>query len=272
MSTILPFESGHPPQPVYHVPALEKGLDVLECLAAAGSGCTQAELARTLGRAPGELFRILTTLERRGFILREPLSGAYSLTLRLYELAHAHSPFSTLLRAADEPMRRLAGATGESCHLSVISAGRLLVLHQAEAPARVRISVETGSTIALHQSASGRVMLAHAGVERQDALLAGLRTGGTLSQIEEQTLREQFWHILARGYEGARDETVEGVSDLAVPVGAGPFEVTAALAISALPRNHRAFVQQTLPALQQCAAEIARLAGLTVEINEGGNR
>src|SRR3712207_8366305 len=43
--------------PAYQVPALEKGLDILECLANQGVPLTQAQLARTLGRGPNELFR-----------------------------------------------------------------------------------------------------------------------------------------------------------------------------------------------------------------------
>src|SRR5215213_812806 len=86
--------------PSYYVPALEKGLDILECLAAQGVPLTQAQIARAIGRGANELFRMLTTLERRGYIQRDPLTGAYGLTLRLFELSHTHSPLQGLLRAA----------------------------------------------------------------------------------------------------------------------------------------------------------------------------
>ena len=101
-------------QPSYHVPALEKGLDILECLATHDSPLTQAQLARVLGRGASELFRMLTCLERRGYIQRDPLSGAYSLTLRLFELGHTHSPYQGLLQAAIRPMRELVEEVSES--------------------------------------------------------------------------------------------------------------------------------------------------------------
>src|SRR5215468_11263308 len=125
----------------YRVPALEKGLELLECLAAQGIPMTQSQLARALGRGPNELFRTLMTLDRCGYIRRDPVSGAYSLTLRLYELSHTHSPFEELVHAAARPMRELADELHESPHLSVIHHGRLLVLAQEESPALVRISV-----------------------------------------------------------------------------------------------------------------------------------
>src|SRR5947199_8703328 len=103
--------------PDYQAPALEKGLDILESLAAAGVPRTQSQLARTLDRGPNELFRMLVILERRGYIQRDPASGAYTLTLRLFELSHAHSPFEALLRAAARPMLTLTDTVWESCHL-----------------------------------------------------------------------------------------------------------------------------------------------------------
>ena len=76
----------------YHVPALEKGLDILETLASSAVPQSLSELARSLHRSSSELFRMLDSLERRGYILKDLVSGNYRLSLKLYELAHTHSP------------------------------------------------------------------------------------------------------------------------------------------------------------------------------------
>src|SRR5919205_3273365 len=138
-----------PGAPGYQAPALEKGLDILESLATGGVPRTQAQLARILGRGPNELFRMLVILERRGYIQRDPASGAYSLTLRLFELSHAHSPYQALTHAATRPMRELSDTVRESCHLGVLVHGALLVLAQEEAARRYRLSVEVGRTFPL---------------------------------------------------------------------------------------------------------------------------
>src|SRR2546423_542389 len=100
-------EDSTPQATIYQAPALDKGLDILECLAVQAVPLTQAQLAQALGRGASELFRMLTVLERRGYIQRDPLSGAYSLTLRLYELSRTHSPYQGLLRAAARPLCEL---------------------------------------------------------------------------------------------------------------------------------------------------------------------
>ena len=258
----LATQGGDPPS--YRAPALEKGLDLLECLARERRAMTQAQLARAMGRGASELFRTLATLERRGYLRRDPVSGAYEPTLRLYELGHAHSPWEGLRRAAERPMRDLTAATRESCHLSVAHGAECLVLHQEESPQRVRLSVEVGSTIPLHQAASGRVLLAALDREERAAALAGLGEGAALGARLE-VIRE-------RGYEAVQGETTPGVSDLSVPVGTGWGRIRAALAVSALPRDHAAFVAVSLPPLLACARTIAREAGLAGEAEVGEER
>ena len=73
-----------PKTPNYPVPALEKGLDIVETLAAAAVPQSLAELADALDRSSSELFRMLNCLERRGYVKRDGSSGKYALTLRLY--------------------------------------------------------------------------------------------------------------------------------------------------------------------------------------------
>ncbi|HJZ47562.1 MAG TPA: IclR family transcriptional regulator [Roseiflexaceae bacterium] len=251
-----------PRGPNYHVPALEKGLDILECLAAQGVPLTQAQIARSIGRGANELFRMLTTLERRGYIRRDPLTGAYGLTLRLFELSHTHSPLQGLLRAAAAPMRALTEAIRESCHLSVIEREHLVVLAQEESPARVRLSVEVGGAFPLLHTVSGRVLLAYLEENARADLLAREGEHAHLSAAEQAAFTERLELIRLRSYDTSISETTDGVSDLAVLVGTASSTVQAALTIASLTRQRATFVDDMLPALQRCAEEIGRAAGL----------
>ncbi|MFL5802861.1 MAG: IclR family transcriptional regulator, partial [Roseiflexaceae bacterium] len=250
--------------PNYRVPALERGLDVLECMAAQGIPLTQSQLARALGRGPSELFRTLMTLERRGYIQRDPVSSAYGLTLRLYELSHMHSPFEELVRAAARPMRELADELRESPHLSVVHHGRLLVLAQAESSALVRISVAVGGTFPLLHTVSGRLLLAYLEPEQREATLQLVDEYAAWAPAQQAQLSQQLARIRAQGYEHAYGETNYGVSDLAVLVGAATSRTHAALTIPALARHTESFVESTLPALHRYAGAIGRTAGIVI--------
>ena len=249
------------PSDPYRAPALDRGLDVVECLADCGTPMTQAQIARSLGRRSAEVFRTLATLERRRYVTRDATSGAYRLTLRLFELGHAHSPYDALLRSADRPMHDLAEQLGAGCHLSALVGSRLVVLLQAESPARVRVSVAIGSSVPCASAASGRLLLA----QLEPAALRALaddETGGGQTPSEDDRLSDRLARIRLRGYEDAHAESMEGISDLSVLIGRPGSRTRAALTVTTLSRDHDAFVASTLPPLRRCAAIITRSVGL----------
>ena len=163
-------------------------------------------------------------------------------------------------------MRGLADATRESCHLSVINGGRVLVLFEEMAPARVRLSIEVGSAIPLLHAASGRLLLAHLNDARQQETLGLDTEAPRLPTTERRDLQDRLALIRARGYEEARSESFEGVSDLAVLVGSTESRVQAALAVTGLARDHASFVDETLPALRRCSAAITVAAALGLPV------
>lgn len=249
--------------PNYRVPALEKGLDLLECLAAQGVPMTQSQLARSLDRNPSEIFRTLMTLERRGYIQRDAESGAYSLTLRLYELSHMHSPYEKLLQAAARPMRDLVAEVRESCHLSVINNSNLLVLAQEESPALVRMSIAIGGVFPLLHTASGRLLMAYLEPEELEQTLQNIEEYATWTAARKNTLAQQLKKIARQGYEYTYEETNFGVHDLSMLVGSRSSGTHAALTITGFSRSLTVFVDTMLPALRLCCENIGRRAGLT---------
>ena len=84
--------NGKPVSERYGAPALEKGLDLIEILAEEAGAFTQKELAERAGKSVSEIFRMLGVLERRGYLVRDKLTGRYSLTLKLFVLGNRHQP------------------------------------------------------------------------------------------------------------------------------------------------------------------------------------
>jgi DNA-binding IclR family transcriptional regulator len=230
----------------YAVPALDKGLDLLEALAAQPEPRSQTDLARDLGRSPSEIFRMLACLERRGYIVKEAASGRYRLTLRLYELAHTHTPVDQLLHAAEGPMRDLARRVRESVHLSVVSDGRLLVLSQVESQNRTRVSVEIGARFPLVLTASGL------GAAARDRFLADL-------------LR-----IRRDGVFQGKSDLTHGIRDVAALAGNPRVGIAGAVCVPSLiaigtPKP----VAEIRAAVRECAATITRNLGLQVTLGSG---
>jgi DNA-binding IclR family transcriptional regulator len=162
--------------PEYAAPALDKGLDILELLADQAGGLSQSEIADSTGRSVGQIFRVLATLERRGYVSRDRQSGIYSFSMKTFDLAHRHPPLRGLIAVATPPMRELADRVRQSCNLSVLDAGRVRVIAQVESPADFGYRVRVGAVFPVESTAAGAVLSSDTPepVVRPDALQAGI--------------------------------------------------------------------------------------------------
>jgi DNA-binding IclR family transcriptional regulator len=163
------------PAAEYSVPALDKAFDVLELLADSTRPLSQTEIAESTGRTVSQLFRVLTTLEARGWLLRDPDSGLYSFSMAAFDLAHRQPPLRGLLDASLPPMRALSERVRQSCNLSVLDAGAVRVIAQLESPADFGYRVRVGAMFPVETTATGAVLVGEAeSLLRDDPLQAGI--------------------------------------------------------------------------------------------------
>ena len=250
--------------PNYSVPALEKGLAVLELLAQASEPLSLSQVSERTANSTSQLFRTMNCLVEGGYVTKDEASGKYVLTLKLFELANRHSPLKHLLQVAHLPMQELAWSIRESVHISIIQHRQLLVVGQAESPEKVQITVSVGASFPLVSTVSGRLLLA---ALDEASLTAMLDEDGDYSRMTVPE-RAGFWdridEIRRSGISTAVDESFIGLHDTAVLVGNPAVGVTAALAITQLTASRvSSETQQAIDALLRCAREINERAGLT---------
>lgn len=217
----------------YRVPALAKGLDILELLSERAASMSQAEIGRALGRGASEIFRTLSFLEERGYI-RKTQAGQYRLTLKLFELSRMHSPYEELLRVALPIMRDLSEEVRETCHLTTLREGEVVVLAQHESPKPLRLSVEVGSRHSPIATTSGRVIMSAMSDKERSDFLRDYTEFASLPEEVQNTLLTRVRSIRDRGYELASGERFVGGLDVGVLVGTPQSEIKAALIIATL--------------------------------------
>jgi DNA-binding IclR family transcriptional regulator len=206
---------------------------------------------------------MLTVLERRKYIIKDPLSGNYSLSLKLYELAHTHSPVEQIVKAASRPMRVLSDEVRESCHLSILSRDKLVVLLQMESPEKVQLSIEVGARFSPINSTSGRLLLAHLAEEELRSFLESDSEYQALARKEREQLLRELDHLRLATYSISDSESRPGMKDIAALVGNPQIGVTAALTIPCLPGGRsEQDLKRIRNALLACANEITNTLGL----------
>lgn len=169
--------------PEYSAPAIDKALDIIELLADATAPMSQLEIATAVGRSPGQLFRPLMRLEKRGYLSRDKQSGFYQLSMRMFDLAHRQEPLRSLLTVAAPVMRELAVDLQQSCNLGTLDDDRVRVVAQVESPADFGWRVRVGASFGIAETATGMVLAAFSehrydGVD--DELAERIRTEGAL--------------------------------------------------------------------------------------------
>jgi DNA-binding IclR family transcriptional regulator len=206
----------------YTIPALDRGLDILEFLSSRQEGVTQSQIGKALDLSASAVFRPLLCLERRGFIVRKRPEDLFFLSTRMFELSHNFPPTARVLDAAMPLMRILAHRTGQSCHLGIYSDGALLVIAQVESPGPMGFSVRIGARFPIETTASGRVLYAFQAEDVQRQWLAEMPV-----LDDEADFSGRIVAIAARGYEEVAGESRTGVTDLSAPI-VGAFGTTVA--------------------------------------------
>ena len=240
------------------IPALERGLDVLERVCGVDTPLTLTAIARLCGRSVSELQRVVACLHQRGYLLRDT-GGAYRVSSKLFQLGQACPPFQDMLTRSRIPMRRFAQSTGEAVHISVLSEDRLLILANVPGPGYVQLGVNAGTSHDPILSASGRVFLAAMPLAEYEAFIK--RNGIKPGRIK--ALNPRLARIRRRGYECVESHLYCGVYDMALAVKAPGGECVAAVACSYLrPRHYSGAgstmaVHSLLPKLRLCSEQIA---------------
>ncbi|MCW9705257.1 IclR family transcriptional regulator [Fodinibius salsisoli] len=216
----------------YQAPALEKGLDILEHLSLEGASLSQTEIANGIGRSTNEIYRMLVSLEERGYLIREEVSGKYRLSLKLFNLSHRHSPVDEIRRVSEYPMQELSEITKQSCHLSIIYLDQLMVIYQSKSPGPISLSVEEGSLFPLLLTASGRTLLAFMDEERRQNILDRSTEFQEYSSKEQKDFIDSLTQIRKQGYYAKQSDVSQGVTDVVVPIGNSDTKLFASLAVS----------------------------------------
>lgn len=247
----------------YSAPALEKGLDILEMLCRSEQALSSKEIAKSLGRSVGEIYRMLTCLVERNYIAQVD-DNSYGITTKLFEMSHINPPTHRLLFEATPIMQRLSSELDQSCHLTVYSQGKQVVLSKVDTPSGMGFSVRAGAELDVLISASGRVLLAF-----QDAETRKFRIEEAIQrrpQHADPQINSILDTIRASGFESVPSTQVRGLYAVSFPVLDTQGTAIAALTVpyaERIDQSQRKSIPEITEALGAAAKTLsARVGGL----------
>ncbi|WP_424987041.1 IclR family transcriptional regulator [Microbulbifer sp. S227A] len=249
----------------YRAPALEKGLDIIELLAGHGEGLTQGEVAKALDRSPSEIYRMLSTLVRRGYVIRSPSGDRYSLSLKMFALSQRHPPIGRVIENSLPRMRALARKSWQSCHMAVESNGDIVIVASAESPGNWGLALKTGTVIGLWNTGSGCVLAAFRSDDEIEELVTQHRPAVGEPTYDREAFFGHIHRIRKLGHEMIASTTAFGVTNIAFPIFGPGGRAAAVLSCPYLERVD----DLTVPSLDEVVAMHGELAREMTEIYGG---
>lgn len=194
-------------------------LRVLEHLAQSHDSVGVTALAATLGSTKSRIYRHLQTLVQQGYIVQSERSERYKVGSRLITLGQQVSQNNDLVSAAMQPMRALREVLGHSCILSQQEPDGVRIISTLPGKSAIEIGVRSGSLLGFHDSAQGKVMLAHMSAERLNEILSKPLVQSAEATITDvAVLRRHLDEVRQRGWTTAANESASGLNALAFPI------------------------------------------------------
>lgn len=213
---------------------LERGLDAMEFLAEQGEA-KLVDFAEQLGVSRATAFRVLTTLQRRGYVDHVRAEHLYRLGPQLRALA-ARSGSSSVIRLAALAMADLRGLTGETVNLALLRRGVIAYVAIFEGVHSLRMSANVGDEVPAHSTAIGKAILARLPKGERAALLGPepypAFTRHTFTRRRQLDL--DLDRTLARGYAVDDEESEVGAACLSAPILGSDGHPVGAISVSGL--------------------------------------
>jgi DNA-binding IclR family transcriptional regulator len=232
-----------------------------------------AEAAEQLGVARSTAHRLLSALRRRDFVLQDRPNGAYRPGPALQAIGLAAISRTDVRQVARPVLEDLQDQTHETASLAVLDGTAVRFVDCVESARSVRVGNRTGVVRPAHASAVGKAILA--ALTRSELLRRypdeQLPPGAPAALTSRATLFDELDRIRAQGYALNWEESVEGVSAVAVALLDATGAPVAALGIAA-PCSRMGGVDTLrafAPALQEAASRVREQLGAPASTRPG---
>ena len=248
----------------HSVPALERGLAVLEPVARSNGGLTLRELSQTLQLPRSSTHCLLVTLQRYGYLTRNGRTGRYMFALKLFDLANATLNVTELRDRALPLLRNLMEKTHLTVHMATLEQYEAVIIAKVEPPGLLRLASWIGKRMDVHCTDVGKALIAFLPEEEFNYLIRehGLPRHNEKTITSSTRLKEELAKVRRMGYAFDDEEDEIGLRCIGAPVFEQAGDVVASVSVAGNvrqihPQNRRSIAAQVL----QTASAISRELG-----------
>lgn len=238
-------------------------LEVLEIIGAADGPVQLSQVVAASGRPKGSVHRMLSTLVKTGFVVQDPVTSQYSLTLKVWRLGAGIAGRLDVVKVARPWLERLGTATDETVHLSLLDpSGGIVYIAKVESPRSIRVQTRLGQLTRAWATATGRSILAFNPEVAERVLSQPLEPPAPKTVTDPVRLRALLKEIALKGYAITRAQNHPEMGGIAAPIRdhTGVVNVACGIAIPVF-RMNRDLVERCIPHVVRTAAAISAELG-----------
>jgi DNA-binding IclR family transcriptional regulator len=213
----------------------ERSLRLLALLASEGRALSLAELSARLSLPKATAHRLCAQLLAGGFVARDVDERSYAVGPALRRLALDTLNHGLQRGLRHEVLSAVVAEVGETCNFTTLDGSEIVYVDRVEARWPLRLTLDVGSHVPVHCTASGKLLLAGMSRPRRDALIDRLAlarmTPHTIT--DPAALKVECDAIARDGHACDREEFIAGLIAVAVPVRDDQGQVRAAVAMHA---------------------------------------
>ena len=208
------------------VRAVERALDVLAAFGPGGGDLLAADIAKLVGLSRPTLYRLLNTLEKKGFVTSSGEPQRFRLGPAVAQLAHVWSSALNLTEIARPVMSEAWAFTSETVALFVPRGDMRLCVAEMQSAQAISFRRGVGYSEKLVRGASGRAILAFTTLKpgQLEAYAAG-------THADMVWLKDQLDITRARGYALGHNELIQGAFAVAAPFFDGSGAVAGSMGV-----------------------------------------
>jgi DNA-binding IclR family transcriptional regulator len=213
--------------------SLERGLAVLESVAAVSGPASLADTARRVGLHRSTAHHLMQSLVSAGYLRQEKATRGYELTPKLYQLTGRLWSAEQLGELAQPFLEELTGLTGEGTSVAAWIDGGVSIVAKREADGPLRVVQSLGKDRPVYCTAVGKAMAAWLPVAEVRAALSRTR----MSALTPKTITThaafdaELRRIRAAGHAIDDEEQHAGLRCIAMPVFCYTKQVLASMCV-----------------------------------------
>ena len=198
---------------------VEKVTTLMGILSRSESELSIREIQELSGIPRSTVHRILSILERQGWVTQNQESERYNVSLRFLFMYRSTSFNRQIVEATTPIMQTLANATQFTAHICVLEGRKGCCIFAQEPQASSRRPSEIDIYFPLYADARGKILLAYASKDIQEQVFSGEKEKKARNTItDEPALRKEIENVRRAGYARSVDELAEGGAEIGVPL------------------------------------------------------